>query len=111
MQEKRRQLVSRQHFVLGCVQGPEQQNLRQLTPTSGGMRMAGDGQQLSAVCGQLGTEQGEVEEHFAPSTSIPGCVSALLNALMWLPGTVTQAVMKQTVVTASHFPASLLNLT
>lgn len=25
-------LVGRQRFVLGCVQGPEQQKLRQLTP-------------------------------------------------------------------------------
>lgn len=73
--------------------------------------MVGGWQQPSTVCGQLGTERGEVEEHFAPSTSIPGCVSALLNALMWLPGTVNQAVMKQAMVTASHFSASPLNLT
>lgn len=45
MQEKRRQLVSRQHFVLRCVQGPEQK-LQQLIPC---LRRDGDGRRLAAA--------------------------------------------------------------
>lgn len=53
-----------------------------------------------------------MEEHFDPAP-LPSLaeLSALPNALMWLPGVVNQAVMKQAVVGASHFPASPLNLT
>lgn len=53
-----------------------------------------------------------MEERFAPAP-LPSLaeLSALPNALMRLPGVVKQAVMKQAVVSASHFPASPLSLT